>query len=101
MSNLDKYWNSGWPGTVTLTDEGLLFEDFEDFDFLCGLDGESRLFEKDDRVEDIFPYLNPESESGEKKLQGLWMTDDGMMAEYQCRQCIHCNLSLQPIELRS
>ncbi|MCR5734751.1 MAG: SPOR domain-containing protein [Lachnospiraceae bacterium] len=76
MSNIDKYWNSGWPGTVTLTDEGLLFEDFEDFDFLCGSDGESRLFEKDDRVEDIFPYLNPESESGEKKLQGLWMTDD-------------------------
>ncbi len=77
MSNAGKYWNSGHTGTVTLTDEGLVFEGFEHDGFLVPDNEESRLFVRDEQVENVFPYLDREHDTGDKDLQGLWAMDDG------------------------
>ena len=77
MSNLSKYWNSGCEGTITYTDEGLLFEGFGD-DFLSS-SNESRLFVKDERVEDVFAYAEGGSRAGDGELEGLWSrTENGV-----------------------
>ena len=76
MSNAGKYWNAGHKGTITLTEDGLVFEGFENDSFLVPEDGGSRLFLKDDRVEDAFGYLKNEPEGGDDALQGLWVLDD-------------------------
>ena len=76
MSNAGLYWDKGKKGTITLTDEGILFEGFEQDDFLVPENDDSRLFLKDDRVEDAFVYLNRDSEGGDKELQGLWILDN-------------------------
>ncbi|MCR5357066.1 MAG: SPOR domain-containing protein [Lachnospiraceae bacterium] len=65
MSNAGKYWSKGSEGTITLKDEGLLFEGFDG--------GESRLFVRDDSVEDVFPYLN-DNAPGDDDITGLWVT---------------------------
>ncbi len=78
MSNLSRYWDSGREGTITLTDDGLLFEGFGNDGFLCGDEGESRLFTKDDSVEDVFLYVTGKADGGDADLQGLWsMEGDG------------------------
>ncbi len=69
MSNAGKYWNEGVSGTITYTAEGLVFEGFND-DFLCP-QGDSRLFLKDERVEDVFPYLKDTGGIADG-LSGLW-----------------------------
>ena len=77
MSNVGKYWDSGHTGTVTLTDEGLVFEGFDNDGFLVPYDDDRRLFARDDQVEDAFSYLSREHDKGDKDLQGLWAVSDG------------------------
>ena len=74
MSNAGKYWSRGWNGTITLTEKGLLFEGFDKNGFLCGEDGESRLFASDDKVEDIFAYVNSQGQSN-NDIQGMWAAE--------------------------
>ncbi len=77
MSNAGKYWDAGHTGTITLTDDGLVFEGFDREGFLVPSDSDdSRLFTKDDRIEDAFPYLDRKKEKGDKDLQGIWAADD-------------------------
>lgn len=80
MSNAGKYWGAGSTGKIVLTNDGLLFEDFEDEEFLCPAEYGSRLFLRDDRVEEAFPYLYHEPERPiddvSRQLQGLWMLED-------------------------
>ena len=76
MSNAGKYWDTGHKGTVTLTDDGLVFEGFDQEGFLVPDNDDSRLFLKDDRVEDAFGYLKHKTDGGDEKLQGLWILDD-------------------------
>ena len=73
MSNAGKYWDSGHAGTITLTDEGLVFEGFDHEGFLVPDNDESRLFLKDDRVEDAFGYVK--DGKGDDELEGLWILD--------------------------
>ena len=73
MSNAGKYWNAGHKGTITLTDEGLLFEGFNHEGFLVPDNDDSRLFLKDDRVEEAFCYLR--DGIGDDELEGLWILD--------------------------
>lgn len=75
MSNAGKYWNSGVEGKISLDSMGLVFEDFGHDDFLVPSWDDSRLFQKDDRVEDIFVYLNHDIRSGDKALQGYWVCE--------------------------
>ena len=76
MSNAGKYWDPGHKGTITVTDDGIVFEGFKNDDFLVPEYDDSRLFLKDDRVEDAFVYLNRDDKAGDKELQGLWLLDD-------------------------
>ncbi len=76
MSNAGKYWDTGHKGTITLTDDGLVFEGFDQEGFLVPDNDDSRLFLKDDRVEDAFGYLKHKTDGGDEKLQGLWILDD-------------------------
>ena len=71
MSNIGKYWSEPIHGYVELTDEGLLFEGFDD-GFLCPSADEGRLFLKDERVEDVFVYLNDNSKKSSREFDGLW-----------------------------
>ncbi len=75
MSNAGKYWDSGCKGTITLTDDGLVFEGFTDDGFLSGND-DSRSFIKDDRVEDVFSNLKGDKTGSDEELQGLWVHKD-------------------------
>ncbi len=75
MSNAGKYWNAGYKGTVTLTDDGLVFKGFDHDGFLVPDNEDSRLFLKDDRVEDTFGYLKRNDQGGDDDLQGLWVLD--------------------------
>ena len=76
MSNVGEYWNSGHFGTITLTDEGLVFDGFAHDGFLVPQNGDSRLFLKDERVEDAFSYLKHD-DAGDNDLQGVWVQDNG------------------------
>ena len=77
MSNAGKYWDKGHAGTITLTDEGLMFEGFDHEGFLVPDDDNgSRVFVKDERVEDIFSYMKHEQKGGDSDLQGLWVMRD-------------------------
>lgn len=71
MSDIGKYWSEPIHGYVELTDEGLLFEGFDD-EFLCPSADEGRLFLKDERVEDVFVYLNDNSKKSSREFDGLW-----------------------------
>ena len=73
MSNVGKYWDAGHKGTITLTDDGLVLAGFEREGFLVPDHDDSRLFLKDDRVEDAFGYLR--DGKGDEALDGLWMLD--------------------------
>lgn len=73
MSNAGKYWDSGHSGTITLTDDGLVFEGFDHDGFLVPDYDDSRLFLKDKRVEDAFSYLKHDDLSGDDKLTGYWV----------------------------
>ena len=73
MSNAGMYWDSGHKGTITLTDDGLVFEGFDKEGFLVPDHDDSRLFLKDDRVENAFPYLL--NGNGNEDLEGLWMLE--------------------------
>ena len=73
MSNAGKYWDSGHAGTIALTDKGLVFEGFDHEGFLVPDNDESRLFLKDDRVEDTFDYVK--DGKGDDELEGLWILD--------------------------
>ena len=44
MSNVGKYFDAGHKGTITLTDDGLVFEGFENEGFLVPENDDSRLF---------------------------------------------------------
>ena len=72
MSNAGKYWDAGCKGTVTLTDDGLIFEGFDD-DFLTEDGGGSREFARDDRVEEAFSYTM--GGKGSNELEGVWILD--------------------------
>ncbi len=78
MSNAGRYWDGGHIGTITLEENGLVFEGFDHDGFLVPEDGGSRLFLKDDRVEDTFPYLRS-AKNGDAafdgNLDGLWVFD--------------------------
>ncbi len=76
MANAGLYSDTGHKGTITLTDDGLVFEGFENEGFLTPEYDDSRLFLKDERVEDAFGYLNRKPDGGDKELQGLWILDD-------------------------
>lgn len=73
MSNAGKYWDAGHKGTITLTDEGLVFDGFDHEGFLVPENDDSRLFLKDDRVENAFSYLKDDDTDGPEELHGLWM----------------------------
>ena len=75
MSNTGKYWDSGHEGTITLTDDGLVFEGFGHDGFLVPDNDESRLFIKDARVEGAFEYLKADNAAGDESLQGYWVSD--------------------------
>ena len=75
MSNAGKYWDSGSDGTITLTDQGLKFENFDNDGFLVPEHSADRLFYKDERVEDVFTYIGDNTQ--ETELEGLWMLDTG------------------------
>ena len=75
MSNAGKYWNEGVKGKISLDRMGLVFEDFGHDDFFVPSGDNSRLFQKDERVEDIFPYLNHDIYSGDGALQGYWVCE--------------------------
>ena len=75
MSNAGKYWDAGHTGTITLTDEGLVFEGFDQDGFLVPDDDDSRLFLKDERVEDAFVYLKDDNEAGDESLKGYWVSN--------------------------
>ena len=84
MSNAGKYWDKGHPGTITLTEEGLVFKGFDHDGFLVPDNDNSRLFLKDERVEDAFSYLK-KGGSGPDNLQGFWSRDgedSGMSIEF-------------------
>ena len=82
MSNAGKYWDAGHTSTITLVDDGLVFEGFDHDGFLVPFDGDdSRTFMKDDRVEDAFPCLSREHDQGDKDLQGLWSADEPVFME--------------------
>ena len=70
MSNAGKYWDAGHKGTITCTDDGLVFEGFDHDGFLVPENDDSRLFLKDDRVESAFGYLI--NSKGKDDLEGLW-----------------------------
>ena len=76
MSNAGKYWDTGHKGTITLTDDGLVFEGFDQEGFLVPDNDDSRLFLKDDRIENTFGYLKHKTDGGDEKLQGLWLLND-------------------------
>ena len=82
MSNAGRFWDSGCKGVITLTDDGLVFEGFEKDSFLVPEDDDSRLFLKDDRVEDTFGYLTNDKTGGDEKLQGLWILDNKGADQY-------------------
>ncbi|MCR4586708.1 MAG: SPOR domain-containing protein [Lachnospiraceae bacterium] len=77
MSNAGKYWGPGAKGSITLDRGGLVFEDFGRDGFLVPDNDSSRLFLKDERVEDVFPYLKHDDKSGDDGLSGYWKNDDG------------------------
>ncbi len=70
MSNAGKYWNAGHKCTLMLTDDGLFCEGYDQD---IG-DKSSRLYVKDDRVENTFAYLKHEP-AKDKDLEGLWLLD--------------------------
>ena len=76
MSNAGKYWDSGHTGTITHTDDGLIFEGFDHDGFLVPAQDDSRLFLKDERVEDAFSYLKPDYAVGDESLRGYWVSED-------------------------
>ncbi len=82
MSNLGKYWDSGVKGTITITNEGLEFEGFDNDGFLVPEHYPTRTFKKDDRVEDVFAYLNKEDRKGDSELQGVWELEGGTVPVY-------------------
>ncbi|MCR5590817.1 MAG: SPOR domain-containing protein [Lachnospiraceae bacterium] len=73
MSNAGMYWDAGHKGKITLTDDGLVFEGFDNDGFLVPEDDNSRLFLKDDRIENAFSYLKNDDEDAPEELQGLWV----------------------------
>lgn len=78
MSNAGMYWDAGHEGTITLTDEGLVFEGFDREGFLVPDDlNDSRLFSKNEMVEDFFSYLKDDKAAGDEKLQGYWRCEEG------------------------
>lgn len=77
MSNAGKYWDAGYKGTITLTDDGLVFEGFDQEGFLGQEHDGSRLFSRNDRVESAFSYLKDDSRKAPEELQGLWVQSDG------------------------
>ena len=77
MSNAGKYWDSGHTGTITLTDDGLVFAGFDHDGFLVPDNDDSRLFLKDDRAEDAFKYLKHRKRGGDEDIQGFWVARDG------------------------
>ena len=80
MSNAGKYWGAGNEGTITWTADGLLFEGFSGEDFLCP-PSDHRLFEKDERADDAFPYLS-NGKAGNEKLEGYWKQRDAKVPLY-------------------
>ena len=76
MSNAGEFWDSGSKGVILLTDDGLVFEGFDNDSFLVPENDNSRLFLKDERVEDTFGYLTNDKTGGDKQLQGLWILDN-------------------------
>ena len=76
MSNAGKYWDSGHTGTITLTDEGLVFDGFDHEGFLVPYGDGSRTFLKDEKVENAFSYLKHEQKAGDKDLEGFWVMKD-------------------------
>gem|GEM_PF-1072198 len=74
MSNLGRYFGPPQKGSVELTEDGIVFDGFDD-GFLCP-EGDSRLFLKDERVEDTFPYLKGEKSSKSGPLDGVWKLSD-------------------------
>ncbi len=78
MSNAGMYWDAGHEGTITFTDEGLVFEGFDREGFLVPDDSnDSRLFSKNEMVEDFFTYLKDDKAAGDEKLQGYWRCEEG------------------------
>lgn len=83
MSNAGKYWDSGHTGTITLTDDGLVFEGFDKDGFLVPDDSnDSRLFLKNEMVEDFFTYLKDDKGAGDENLQGYWICTEGDTDHY-------------------
>ncbi len=75
MSNMGKYWSAPSEGDICITDDGIIFEDF-DSNFPYEADALGEMFVRDDRVEDTFPYTNEERSEEHDSFEGLWREKD-------------------------
>ncbi|MCR4892034.1 MAG: hypothetical protein K5989_07650 [Lachnospiraceae bacterium] len=76
MSNLGKYWGKPAPVTIRHTGNGIMIEDPKGRLFSDN-EGGPLAFQRDDRVEDIFPYMEDMTAFAEDDLNGLWRQKDG------------------------
>ncbi len=76
MSNLGQYWDTGNKGTITFTEDGLVFEGFGHDGFLVPENDDSRLFLKDDRAEEAFCYLKKDERNADPDIEGLWKLEE-------------------------
>ena len=75
MSNMGKYWSAPSEGYISVSDEGVVFEDF-DSNFPYGKEVLGKVFVRDERVEDMFPYLNEDRSVDLDGFEGLWREKD-------------------------
>ncbi len=75
MSNAGMYWGPGERQTLTIVDDGLKFEGFGSDGFTAPDNKSGITFERDERAEATFAYLNDAGAAGDDDLQGYWVQD--------------------------
>ena len=75
MSNMGKYWSAPSEGYISVSDEGVVFEDF-DSNFPYGDEALGKVFVRDERVEDMFPYIKEDGSVDAADFEGLWREKD-------------------------
>lgn len=75
MTNVGEYWGYPSCGSICLTDDGIVFEDF-DSSFPFDGDGIGAVFTPDERVEDTFPYVESDIDQDTSDIAGLWIQKD-------------------------
>ncbi len=70
MSHAGMYWDEPKSGVITLTDEGVKFEGFDESVT------KNAEYKRDDKAEDAFPYINPANKKAaynNEDLNGYWL----------------------------